>query len=253
MCFLDFLTSVWVTEKAIRVGHRSFTQWPFHSWLSSLIDLTRSTGWVSTNKTIKFTSESLVALLIIAKTWWQWWDLATNMTSLCGDSSCWVSSCVSHSTPLICYWDDMYLLEVRPCHIWNLRNRSYSYNHQGQHNHNWFIISCCSCSCFLITSPPLVWSWIFLQGLVSYLHAIKKCWSVNKTLSTLSRIHSSLGSQEFYIFVSIPEVIHFVIIHIGKHSLAKLPWDNVPHYAFLYTFQFWHVHYIVSIHAYVQK
>ena len=39
-------------------------------------------------------------------------------------------------------------------------------------------------------------------------------------------------------FVSDWGVIHFVIIYIGKHSMEKLTGANVPHYAFLYTFQF---------------
>ena len=144
MCPLDFLASVWVTENAVGVGHKSFTQRPFHSLTSSLIALTSRTGWISVHKTIQFTSESMVALLIIANAWWQWWDLATNMS----ESSCWVSSCVSHSTSGICFQDQVYLLEVRTCHILNLGNRLYSYNHQGQYDHNWFIISRCSYSCF---------------------------------------------------------------------------------------------------------
>ena len=80
MCFLDFLTSVWVTENAVGIEHKSVTQWLFRSWMSSLRALTSRIGWVSVHKTIQFTSESLVALLIMAKAWWQWWDLATNVS-----------------------------------------------------------------------------------------------------------------------------------------------------------------------------
>ena len=101
MGFLDFLTSIWVTENAAGVGHKFVTQRPFRSWMSIPSALTSKTGWVSIHKTIEFTSESLVALLITAKTWWQWWDLATNV-SLCGNASGWVS-CVSHSTSGVFY------------------------------------------------------------------------------------------------------------------------------------------------------
>ena len=99
MCFLDFLTSVWLTKNAIGIENKSVTQRPFRSWMSSLGALASRIGWVSVHKTLQFTSESLVALLIIAKAWWQWWDLATNVSEsvwqfLCG----WVSSCVFHST-----------------------------------------------------------------------------------------------------------------------------------------------------------
>ena len=80
MCFLDFLTSVWLTENAVGIEHKSITQRPFRSWMSSLSALTSRIGWVSVHITIQFTSESLVALLIIAKAWWQWWDLATNVS-----------------------------------------------------------------------------------------------------------------------------------------------------------------------------
>ena len=86
MCFLDFLISIWVTENAVGVGHKSVTQRPFRNWMSSLSALTSRTGYrVSIHKTIQFASESLVALLITAKAcWWQWWDLATNMSeSMC--------------------------------------------------------------------------------------------------------------------------------------------------------------------------
>ena len=42
--------------------------------------LTSRVGRVSVHKTIQFTRESLVALLITAKARWQWWDLATNVS-----------------------------------------------------------------------------------------------------------------------------------------------------------------------------
>ena len=71
MCFLDFLTPIWVTENAVRVGHKSVTQWPFCKWMSSLSALTSRTGQVSVHNTIQLSSESLVALLIIAKACWQ--------------------------------------------------------------------------------------------------------------------------------------------------------------------------------------
>ena len=79
MCFLDFLTSVWVSENAVGVGHKSLNQRPFRSWMSSPSTLTSRSGWVSVHKTIQFTRELLVALLITAKAWRQWWDLATNV------------------------------------------------------------------------------------------------------------------------------------------------------------------------------
>ena len=44
MCFLDFLTPIWVTENAVGVGHKSVTQRPFRSWMSSLSALTSRTG-----------------------------------------------------------------------------------------------------------------------------------------------------------------------------------------------------------------
>ena len=85
MCFLDFLTSIGVVENAVGVGHKYVTQRQFRNWMSSLSAFTRRTGWVRIHKTIQFASESLVALLIIAKAcWWQWWDLATNVSeSVC--------------------------------------------------------------------------------------------------------------------------------------------------------------------------
>ena len=46
----------------------------------SLSALTIRPGWVSIHKTIQFTGESVAALLIIALAWWQWWDLATNVS-----------------------------------------------------------------------------------------------------------------------------------------------------------------------------
>ena len=98
--------------------HPSEWQRPFHNWMNSLSALTSRTGLVSIHKTIQFSSESLVSLLIIAKTcWWQWWGLATSM-SRCVNSSGWVSCCVSHSSSGICFRDHVYLLEVSTCHIW---------------------------------------------------------------------------------------------------------------------------------------
>ena len=44
MCFLDFLTPIWVTENAVGVGHKYVTQRPFRSWMSSLSALTNRTG-----------------------------------------------------------------------------------------------------------------------------------------------------------------------------------------------------------------
>ena len=145
---LSWLSNIRLSDrKGSWVEHKSFTQWPFHSWTSSLIALTSRTGWVSVQKTIQFTSESLVALLIIAKTWWQWWDLATNRSE-----SVWRFQLLSL---LLCissnFWNFFWGLcvFVRSENMsWNLGNRLYSYNHQGQHDHKWFIISHCSCSCF---------------------------------------------------------------------------------------------------------
>ena len=124
------------------------TQWPFRSWMSRFSTLTSRTGQVSVHKTIQFTSDSLVALWIIAKTWWQWWDLATNVSESVRQFQ-WLSLllCISFN-----FWnlfrDHEYLLEVRTCHILNLGNRLHRYKHQGQHDHNWCIISPCSCSWF---------------------------------------------------------------------------------------------------------
>ena len=133
------------SDKAVRVGHKSVTQWPFHIWTSSLIALTRRTGWVSVPKTIQFTSESLVALLIIANTWWQWWDLATHMSE-----SVWrfhllsLLLCISFNFWNLFWGSCVFVRSENVSHL-NLGNRLYSYNHQGQNDHNWFIISCCSC------------------------------------------------------------------------------------------------------------
>ena len=49
-----------------------------------------------------------------------------------------------------------------------------------------------------------------------------------------------------FIFVSNWGVIHFAIIYIEKHSLEKLAGANLPHYAFLYIFQF----FICALHCF---
>ena len=97
---------------------------------------------------IQFASVSLVAMLIIAKAWRQWWDLATNVSESVWQFQ-WVSLllCISFN-----FWnlfsDHLYLLVVRMYHILKLGNRLYTYNHQGQHEHNWLIFFHCSYSCF---------------------------------------------------------------------------------------------------------
>ena len=120
---------------------------PFRSWISRLSALTSRSGWASVHKTMQFTSESLVALLIIARDWWEWWDLATNMSESVWQFQ-WLSLlCISFNFWNLFSGTCIYLPEVRTCHILNFGNRLYRYNHQGQHDHNWFIISR-SCPCF---------------------------------------------------------------------------------------------------------
>ena len=121
--------------------------------MSSLRALTSRIGWVSVHKTIQFTSESLVALLIIAKAWWQWWDLATNVSE-----SVWWFQLLSL---LLCISFNFWNLFSGSCVVAKSENMSqitileidlYRYNQLDEHDHNWFIISRCSCS-----SPLLAW------------------------------------------------------------------------------------------------
>ena len=142
----SWLSYVLLSDKnAIGVGHKSVILRPFRSRTNSLIALTIRSGWVSVHKTIQFTSESLVALLIIAKAWWHWWDLATNVSEYVWRFQ-WLTESplmyLPHSISGICFRDHVYLLKVRMCHILNLGNMLYRYNHQDQHDHNWFRIFC---------------------------------------------------------------------------------------------------------------
>ena len=93
---LSWLSYICLDDRKCSRDWTSVTQRPFRSWKSSLNALTSRIGWVSVHETIQFTSESFVTSLIIAKAWWQWWQQM--WVSACGNSSGWVSSCVSHST-----------------------------------------------------------------------------------------------------------------------------------------------------------
>ena len=189
MCFLDFRTSIWVTENAVGVGHEFVTQRPFHSWMSSPSALTSRTGWVSVHKTIQFTSKLLVALLITAKAWRQLWDLETNVSE-----SVWQFQWLS-------------LLLCISFNFWNILS-------------GWCVVAR-SENMSQITILEIDYTDITTRLLILYLFLFRELF-----------------------------ILQLFILEINLRNLLRLMYLIML--SFIY-FNFWHVHYTVSIHACVQK
>ena len=112
-------------------------------------------NWIAAHKTIQFASESFLALLIIAKAWWQWWDLATNVSESVWQFQ-WLSLllCISFNF-WIMFWGSFVF--ARRENVSHFETRKYIIHIQpsGSEWTQRLIIFHCSYPCFQTTSPLL--------------------------------------------------------------------------------------------------